>query len=268
MTAAKSGPVLPSVVEARITHSRTTPVTRRFRYRSSTWLVDVDELPQLRRPLRLFARFHAADHFPEPCRSGQTLRQRLDEHLLAAGVEPPGGQVIMLASPRVAGYVFNPISVFWCHGVGGELELVVAEVHNTYGQRHCYVLRPDSRGDAAVDKAFYVSPFNDVAGRYRLHFPAPRADGRVTVSVTLHRADQAPFVASLVGTARPATTGRILATQLRSPLAPLAVSALIRWQGIRLWLQRLPIQPRPEDPAATTVAVPQSSTEQRREGIR
>lgn len=266
MTTASQGPALPSVVEARITHSRTTPVTRRFRYRSSTWLTDVDKLPRLRRPLRPFARFLAADHFPEPFRPGQTLRQRLDEHLLAAGVDPPGGQVIMLASPRVAGYVFNPISVFWCHAPGRELELVVAEVHNTYGQRHCYVLRPDSRGDAEVDKTFYVSPFNDVSGRYRLHFPQPRSDGRVEVSVTLHRADQAPFVASLVGTARPATTGRILATQLRSPLAPLAVSALIRWQGIRLWLQRLPIQARPGHPAATTVAVPRFPTA--REGAR
>lgn len=255
MTTRPSGPELPAVVTTRITHSRTTPVTRRFRYRSSSWLVDVDELPRLRRPLRRVADFRAADHFPESYRPGQTLRQRLDEHLTAAGLTPPGGRVVMLASPRVVGFVFNPISVFWCYHPGGDLALVVAEVHNTYGQRHCYLLSTDERGDATVDKDFYVSPFNDVSGRYRLHFPEPRPDGRVAVSVTLHRPGHDPFVASLIGIAQPATSRRVIATQLRSPLAPLVVAVRIRWQGLRLWLQRLPIQNRPNQSATVTVAV-------------
>ncbi len=79
----------------------------------------------------------------------------------------------MLASARVFGHVFNPLSLFWCHDAAGELRCVVAEVHNTYGERHCYLLETDDAGRASVPKAFYVSPFNDVDGQYRMKLPEP-----------------------------------------------------------------------------------------------
>ena len=144
----------------------------------------------------------------------------------------------MLASARVFGHVFNPLSLFWCHDAAGELRCVIAEVHNTYGERHCYLLETDDAGRAIVPKAFYVSPFNDVEGQYRMKLPEP--GDRLAVSIVLEREGQQPFVASMDGERRDATVRNILAAALAVPLAPLRVSAQIRWQGIKLWARRLP----------------------------
>ena len=141
------------------------------------------------------------------------------------------------------GYVFNPISVFWCHRANGVLDCVVVEVHNTYGDRHAYLVQPDGSGRVSTTKELYVSPFNDVSGSYDLRVPEPGR--RAHVAVTLTRPDHPPFVATLVGTARPATVGAVVRTAATRPLEPLAVMIRIKWHGIRLWARRLPIQPRP-----------------------
>ncbi|MFW0793421.1 DUF1365 domain-containing protein [Gordonia sp. CPCC 205515] len=245
---------MPSIVDTRIRHQRQTPIQHGFDYRSTSWLVDVDHLPQPRKLLRPFAEFRPADHFPEPPHSGQTLRARLTAHLAGAGIDLPADtRIVALTSPRVAGYVFNPLSVFWCHRADGTVGPVIAEVHNTYGERHVYVVEPDDQGNAQVPKEFYVSPFNDVSGDYHLHVPPPTPDGRVQVSITLQRNGHQPFVATLTGQTRPASTRAVIATQLRTPLAPLVVSARIRWQGIRLWHSRLPIVDRPQHRVTTTI---------------
>ena len=115
-----------------------------------------------------------------------TLRENLDAFLATQGVDLQGGRITMLANARVLGYVFNPISVFWCHRPDGALECVVVEVHNTYGERHAYLVRTDDQHRASTEKRLYVSPFNDVSGSYDLVLPEP---GRVgaQVSVILRR---------------------------------------------------------------------------------
>ena len=220
-------------------HSRTEPVRHRFRHRSHTWLVDVDDLPALG-PLQPLARFEPRDHLGDPARS---IRENLDAFLATQGVDLGGGRVLMLALPRVLGSCFNPISVFWCHRPDGSLECVVAEVHNTYGDRHAYLLRPDESGRAGAEKALYVSPFNDVSGTYRLTVPQP--GDRLRLQVVLERAGHAPYAAGVTGRALPATPGTVVRLAITQPLEPLAVSARIRVHGIWLWLRRLPVQPRP-----------------------
>lgn len=220
-------------------HARTEPVRHRFRHRSATWLVDVDDLPRLGL-LRPLARFEGRDHLGDPARS---IRDNLDAFLATEGVDVRGGRLLMMAMPRVLGTCFNPITVFWCHRPGGRLECVVAEVHNTYGDRHAYLLRPDESGRAAVDKALYVSPFNDVSGRYRLTLPEPGE--RLRLQVVLERAGHEAFTAGVTGHALPATVRTVLRLALTRPPEPLAVSARIRWHGLRLWLRRVPVQPRP-----------------------
>ncbi|WP_217487148.1 DUF1365 domain-containing protein [Rhodococcus sp. W8901] len=239
----QSIPETPAIYRTVISHVRTAPLHNVFRYRSYSWLVDVDNLPRLPHLPRLLAPlagFASSDHLGDLSR---TLRQNVDAFLAAHGIDLDGGKVLLLSNARVFGYVFNPLSVFWCHDADGRPVCVIAEVHNTYGERHCYLLRPDSAGAARATKEFYVSPFNDVDGEYRMTLPVPGAALRLVIS--LEREGQSPFVATVIGERRDATTREVLRAALEVPLAPLRVAAQIRWQGIRLWARGLPIRPRP-----------------------
>ena len=230
----------PAIYRTTITHCRQVPVHHSFEYRSYSWYVDIDDLPRLPWWLRPFARFRAADHFSNASPHG-SLRDRLSDLFADRGLAPPEGRVTALLQARVFGYVFNPLSVFWCHDRDGRLRHVIAEVHNTYGQRHAYLLPPADL-PVVTAKEFYVSPFNPVDGYYLLR--APRPDTEVDITVELHRDHQQAFVANMHGQRRPATTRQVAIMQIISPLAPLVVAARIRIQGIKLWLRRLPVAPR------------------------
>ncbi|WP_262851060.1 DUF1365 domain-containing protein [Mumia quercus] len=220
-----------------VRHQRRDPVRYGLRARQAVWLVDLDDLPRLPRGMRWLTGFHAGDHLGDPRRS---IRENLDAWLAESGVAPPH-QVRMLAQPRVLGHAFDPLTVFWCEDADGEVSHVVAEVRNTYGGRHCYLLRPDPDGRAQTDKAFYVSPFHPVDGHYTLRVPEPGST--LSVVVTLHRPGSAPFTATMAGT-RSAS-----ASLWRAALPPWrtrAVSTAIRWHGIRLYLKGLRPFPRGE----------------------
>lgn len=232
----------PALYEATVVHVRREPRVTSFRHRFYLWLIDIDAPPELPRPLRPFARFRAADHGDG---RGATIRADLDAWLTEQGVDLCGGRVLMLASARVAGYVFNPLSVFWCYRDDGELACVVAEVHNTYGGRHRYLLHPDAHGDATAEKRLYVSPFVTVAGTYELRVPEPGS--RLDVGVELVQPDGPVLTAVLRGRRLPATRRQLIRLLLRYPLAPVVVSAAIRLRGIALWLRGLPIVPRVTD---------------------
>jgi DUF1365 family protein len=219
-------------------------VARTFSYSTCYWLVDVDDLPELSRPLRRVVRFRSGDHFGDPALPiADNARAVLAANGLAAD------RILLLTCPRTAGHVFNPISVFYCLAADGDgaqrVVAVIAEVHNTYGGRHVYVLRPDDSGRDTVDKQFYVSPFLPMGGTYLMRTPIPGE--KLAVSIALRQDGATPFVATLTGRGRPITTSSITLSLLRWPLLTLRTSALIRWQGIRLWLRRVPVQPRPPD---------------------
>ena len=188
-------PATGRIYATTIRHTRRTPLRHAFTYRSHTWLVDLDDLPRSS-PL---ASFQARDHLGSPDR---TLRSNLDVFLAKQGIELDGGRILMLANARVLGYCFNPISIFWCHRPDAALECVVVEVHNTYGERHAYVVRPDRHGKASVAKDLYVSPFNDTSGDYELAVPVP--GDRLAVSITLQPGG---FTASMTGQALPQGRG-------------------------------------------------------------
>ncbi|GAC1498770.1 MAG: DUF1365 domain-containing protein [Pseudarthrobacter sp.] len=231
-----------------ISHVRHTPLKNAFTYRSYSWFVDVDRLPSLPRILQPLAVFRAGDHLGDPA---ATIRSNVERFLRTRGIEPDGGAIHMLTSARVSGYVFNPLSLFWCYRQTGDLQCVVAEVHNTYGERHCYLLQTDAAGRAMVPKEFYVSPFNDVDGQYCMKLPAP--EERLSVSIVLEREGHRPFVATMDGDRRPATIRNILAAAIAVPAAPLLVSALIFFQGVKLWARSLPVVKRPHHPSQEAV---------------
>lgn len=217
---------------ARLTHVRHRVLTRRFAYRVRMWLVDLDDLPRSR-----LLSFRAADHLGTPERS---IRANLDAWLVSQGIEKPA-RVLMLTAPRSFGYVFNPLTVYWCHDAAGAPLCVAAEVHNTYGERHCYLLRPDERWQAVAGKELYVSPFFEVAGHYRMRLPPPGE--RLSLTVALHQDGEPAFTATLagrrVGPARPA-----LVLGYALSLLPHRVRFLIQRHGVTLWLRQLPVVPR------------------------
>ncbi|MFF0427745.1 DUF1365 domain-containing protein [Streptomyces sp. NPDC004520] len=236
-TAAFTSVEAPALYDCVITHVRRTPLHHTLRHDTYLWCVDLDHLPVLPQPLRPLARFDARDHFAGTAGS---LRAGLDAFLSAHNIDLGGGRVVMLAHARVFGYVFNPLSVYWCHDPAGALVCVVAEVHNTYGQRHCYLLRTD---EAVVDKTFYVSPFFAVDGRYRMRLPLPGE--RLALTIHLENDDGRAFTAVVRGRRRPATVPALLAAAARRPWSTAAVSAGIRRHGVHLLLRGLPVHPRP-----------------------
>jgi DUF1365 family protein len=234
-------PHLPALVVGQVTHRRTGPVRHTFRHRVYQWLVDLDDLPRQPWYLRPFACFSSADHLGDPRRP---IKSNIEHYLRLNSIQlGERGRVLMLANARVLGHVFDPLSVFWCYNSDAVLVCVVAEVHNTYGERYAYLLRPDASGVAVTNKDFHVSPFFDVAGSYELRFTL-RPD-LVSTTVTLRRQDAEAFSATFHGRPDPATRLALARRLIRHPLMTHRVSALIRMHGIWLWLHRLPVRPRP-----------------------
>ncbi|MFI5612906.1 DUF1365 domain-containing protein [Amycolatopsis sp. NPDC051903] len=231
--------------DATVAHVRRADPPHAFVHKLSLWLTDLDAPPRLPWWLRPFARFDGRDHF-EPGDPGD-IRSKLDRWLARRGVDLRGGPVTMLASARVLGCVFNPITVYWCHTPDGELECVVAEVHNTYGGRHAYLLRPGAAEPSRVDtyraqKEFYVSPFQELDGEYRLRLPRP--DALLDLTVALRRGDTTPLLATLRGVRRPSGARSFARLVLGRPLQPQRVAALIRRHGVALWLRKAPMVAR------------------------
>jgi DUF1365 family protein len=230
--------------ETSIKHVRAEVIRHDVQALSYQWFVDLDDLPQLPRGLRWLARFEAGDHLGDPARS---LRDNVDTYLAEHGIDLCGGRITMLTNPRNAGYVFNPLTLFWCHDQAGDLVCTLAEVHNTHGQRHRYLLRTDDAGRAETEKQFYVSPFYPVDGFYRMSVPEPGE--RLAITIALHRDAQPPFTASVRGTATPITTAAVLRANLRRPFETRRVRALITKHGIALWRKGLSVQARPPHPS-------------------
>ncbi|PRZ44061.1 hypothetical protein CLV47_101185 [Antricoccus suffuscus] len=220
----------PARYDVQITHRRREPLDYRFTNRSQTWLVDLDALPQLPRFARGLCRFDGRDHLSGARR---TIRANLDDWLADAGQLRPA-RVLMLAQPRVLGYVFNPLTVFYCYDRQGRAMYVVAEVANTYGGRQCYLLHPDEAGRAQVDKDFYVSPFNPIDGGYEMLVPQPGP--RLTVTVTLRRPGALPFTAAMTGARAPSAP---LWSALTRPLLSRATMFQIKRHGITLYIRGL-----------------------------
>lgn len=239
----------PGLYRTTIRHTRRAPWARTFSHDSHTWLVDLDAVPDH----GALGTFQARDHLGDPSSS---LRHNVEAFLLQHDITLDGGRILMAAQPRALGWCFNPISVFWCFRPTAsgtdDLAAVVVEVHNTYGDRHAYLVHPDEQGRARTDKQMYVSPFHGTDGHYELAVPIPTAGvpgtddaDRLQFVVTLVPDDSgdARFTASLQGRRVPDATKKDLR---RAASASLRGSALIHAHGLWLWARRLPIRPRPD----------------------
>ena len=260
-------PVEPATLYVgKVMHARMKPVAHRFTYDVFSLLLDIDRLEDAARASAVFSvgrfnllSFSEADHGP---RDGTPLRAHVDALLHEAGLDAPA-RVLLLCYPRILGFTFNPLSVYWCYDAAGALVALVYEVRNTFGEMHTYVapIRDGEISEAGVrqarDKIFYVSPFMDMAMRY--HFRLLPPGDRIGLRILETDAKGPMLAATFSGEREPFTTRALVAACARLPLMTLKVVAAIHFEALRLWIKGLRLRPRPTPPAPasfTPVPIP------------
>lgn len=198
--------------------------------------------------------YHDADHGDgRGPRQGGALAW-LDEMLHNEGIDDATGEVWLHCFPRVLGYSFKPVSFWYCHHENGDLRAIVAEVNNTFGERHSYVLKTPQYGcELQARKEFHVSPFCPVEGGYRFEFRHSGADCRraVRVRVDYDDADGPLLLTGIGGRLEPLTPASRRRALWRYPFMTLGVIARIHWHALLLWLKRTPFHAKPQPPSQT-----------------
>ena len=225
-----------------VVHQRSRDFAHRLRYRLWMVLVDLDELPSMQDRLRLLRRrfgpitLRTSDHGD---RSGRPLRVQIEEHLAAAGIDTGGGAIRLLTMPRILGYGFNPISVFFCHRPDGTLAALLYEVTNTFRERHSYLVATADAENGAVrqtaEKRFFVSPFMDRDLTYDFTVRPP--GDAVSVVVSVRRGETPILTAGFSGARRPLTDAQLLRAFVTHPLLTWKVTAGIHWEALKMMLK-------------------------------
>ncbi len=233
-----------------VMHHRLRPRVHRLRYRLFSLLLDLDEIDDLAGRLRLFSRgrfnlmaFYDRDHGDG---STRPLRAQIDALMAEAGL-PHGGAIRLLTMPRLFGFAFNPLSMWFCHDRAGALSAIIYEVNNTFGERHSYLLPASAAAGEDVQqdvtKRFHVSPFLPMAMTYafRVRPPADRlavaitaSDAQGPVLFAVHKADRTEL-----------TDAALLRAAVTHPLLTIKVVIGIGWEALRLWLKRVPVHHHP-----------------------
>jgi len=247
----------------RVTHARLMPFVHRFTYRVFSLLIDIDELAALDRDLRFFSHnrwslfsIHDRDHGP---RDGRPLRPWIESILRGAGIDLQGGAIRLLCFPRVLGYVFNPISIWFCYDSGSSLRAILYEVSNTFGESHSYLVpvgpdpgaRETLRHDCA--KRFHVSPFIGMNATYHFRLTVP--DDRLAIAIRQEVSSGALLVATQTGSRRAFNDRTLLALFASHPLLTFKVIGAIHWQALRLWLKGAKVNRKPAPPRETVTEV-------------
>jgi DUF1365 family protein len=221
-------------------HSRRIPAQNTFTYRVCYFLFDLDELPELDRRLALFSvnssnvvALHDRDHF-----DGQPMKQAVLDRAPGEAV----ARVLMLTLPRVLGYVFNPVTFFWCYRADGELACMLTELNNTFGERHPELLRGPGP-TYEHDKHLHVSPFFGLDQSYEYAFSEP--GDQVFARINVRENGDRPLTAVLHGRRRGLTNRSLARALLRYPLMPHRVTTLIHWQAVKLWRKGVPFHHKP-----------------------
>lgn len=233
----------------KLRHRRFQPQGHEFSYPVYMAFLDIDELPGLMKvsPFSSYNRWNwtsycERDHFGDASRA---LRERLELDAVREGLRLPGGKIFLLTHLRYFGYVFNPVSFFYCYDEAGKLEMILSEVSNTFGETHNYWLtvaneRPNSAAKQYhTSKEMYVSPFNGMNLEYDWIFTPP-GEQLVAHMNTLDEGKR-NFDATLQLTRRPWESKELVMVLLKYPLITLKVIAAIHWQALQLWLKKVPV---------------------------
>ena len=248
------------IYRTTVVHTRYAPVRHSFRYSVNYLLLDIDRLAQLDQQLRLFSwnrpglfSFHDRDHGP---RDGSALRPWIEQTLREQGVEMAGGRVRLLCLPRLLGYAFNPVSLWFCDYPDGRAAAVLCEVRNTFGEYHNYLLGPAD--DEVFDwqaihhkaKCFHVSPFLATTGSYAFRVQAPGET--MGLHILENSAGQALLSAGMTGRASPLRDRGLLRVFMGMPLMTFRIFAMIHWQALKLWWRGVPVHRKPPPPYRQT----------------
>lgn len=247
----------PLIGFGQVRHTRLRPVRNAFAYPTYFLMLPLRSLHDgsaagcndLAHNRRGLLSFHDADHGDGRANAVQWL----DELLASEGIADATGEVWLHTYPRVLGYAFKPVSFWHCQRANGTLAAIVAEVNNTFGERHCYLLSGDQLAygrELHARKVFHVSPFCDVQGQYRFRF---MHTGSRTVARVDHDDDTGPLLqTSVSGQLQPLTARAARAAFFGMPMMTFGVIARIHWQALQLWLKHVPFFRKPEPPPALT----------------
>lgn len=235
--------------ECEVMHHRLSPKEHHFRYRIFMFAFDLDEIDEVARRVPLFSRnrpnlytFRDRDHLTLPGKDNTSTRENLVEFLAQNGIRfPSDGRITLVTLPRVLGYIFNPVSFYFCHDSAGAPLCAVAQVGNTFGEMKPYLLREPVGENAfrlVTPKHFYVSPFSalDLAFDFKLRVPGDRLE----IHIDDREGDRPVLLSALTGRRAPLTTAQLAWFTLKYPLITLKVIFLIHWHALLLWMKRLP----------------------------
>jgi len=243
----------PGLFVGTVRHRRFTPVAHVFEYPVFMPLVDIDRIPELMAVSRLtgynrwnWASFDERDHFGE---RDLPLRERLRRDAASAGVTLPDGPILLLTNLRYLGYTFNPVSFFYCYDTEAHMQMVLAEVNNTFGGSHNYWLTPanqlpsDRSFRYGARKAFHVSPFMPMSLDYEFTFTQP--EDRLVAHISTFDSGTRNLDATLTLERRPWSAREIRRALVRFPWLTGKVMAAIHYEALRLFLKRAPFYPNP-----------------------
>jgi len=240
----------PWLARGSVRHRRLRPVDHAFEYPTWFLLLPMRRLarepwPALRRNRRGWMSFADRDHGD----GGPDALAWAEDLLAREGVHDADGELWLQTYPRLLGFVFKPVSFWYALRADGSLAAVLAEVNNTFGERHVYLLRGPELAwgrDCAAQKVFHVSPFCRVEGHYRFRFG--RSPDRAVSRVELDDGDGPLLQTALGGRLAPATAAALRRAVLGSPLMTMGVIAHIHWQALKLWWRRVPVHDKPAQP--------------------
>lgn len=248
-------PIEHGLFEARITHTRFAPKPYALAHRLTYLTVALSDLPRLPRAFFSRNRFGLFSlHDRDYGERGGDMESWISSAFRTAGLQKPAGRIVLVTLPRVFGFVFNPVSFWLCHDQAGALSAVLAEVNNTFGERHCYLCRmPDggpitSDTEIEAEKVFHVSPFLPADGQYKFRFV--QNGDRLSIKIDLYREERRILSATIAGRRTTLTSGALLKSFLRHPFPTIQVIMLIHYHAARLYLRGLKYISKPEPPRA------------------
>lgn len=249
-------PLASALYPGHVSHHRLRPRDHRLAYRIWSMLIDLDELSTLDRRLRLFSvnrfnlfSFHVRDRGD---RTGRDLKGQVETAMGRAGIEPDGGPIRLFTMPRLLGWAFNPLSIFFCHRRDGRLAAILWEVDNTFGERHGYLIPVEETDGSEIrqrcDKAFHVSPFMDMALTYAFRVTPP--EDHFSLVIDVNDAEGRILTARHLARRRELTDRALLALFFSVPFLTLRVVVGIHWEALKLWVKGVKPRAKPPAPAA------------------